>query len=406
MNLRLLTAVGLAVVQATLYVLARRHFRATDEPSWVQPLLAAILALTTVPVLTFGAWEMHLQMLPHWVIYATVYPLYIYHCSSVLLLVFWAIVQLVRAPVSIAKFMLRKRNQQDPRPVSPVPVAAHDPRRRVFLRQSVAASAGIIFAGSAYATYRSDDYEVSEITIPVAGLPEAFQGFTIALISDIHSSVFMLKEQMMEYARVVNSFRADLIAVPGDFVNSMLEEVYPFAEAFSSLRAPHGVYGVLGNHDYYTRKVEAVAAEVEQSGIKLLRNANTILEKDGQKLALVGIDDSSSFRISIPAYQRATNGIADDIPKVLLCHRPIFFDKAADRGVQLMLAGHTHGGQVVFGRFGDRTITPMGVATRYIAGLYQRDDSRLYVSRGVGTVGVPYRLNCPPEVTKITLARA
>jgi predicted MPP superfamily phosphohydrolase len=345
-------------------------------------------------------------MLPHWVIYATIYPLYIYHCSSVLLLLGLALVQIVRAPVSITKFMLRKRNQDAPLPAPPAGAYSHDPRRRVFLRQSVAASAGIIFAGSAYATYRCDDYEIDEITIPVAGLPEAFQGFTIALISDIHSSVFMLKEQMMEYARVVNSFGADLIAVPGDFVNSMLEEVYPFAEAFSSLRAPYGVFGVLGNHDYYTRKVDAVAAEVEQCGIKLLRNTHTVLERNGQKIALVGIDDSSSFRVSIPAYQRAARGIADGIPKVLLCHRPIFFDKAADRGVQVMLAGHTHGGQVVLARIGDRTISPLGITSRYIAGLYERDGSRLYVSRGVGTVGVPYRLNCPPEVTKITLTKA
>jgi predicted MPP superfamily phosphohydrolase len=407
LNLRLTTAIGLVIVQAALYWIVSRHLRHSGEPRWIRSFALTALGVTSVPVLVFALWEIRLQLLPHWVIYASIYPLYLWHCSSVLLLLAWIVGQVVKAPVMITRFMLRKRNGTDPAPASAAPQSGPvDPRRRVFLRQSVAASAGLIFAGSAYATYRSDDYEVNEITIPVVGLPEAFHGFSIALISDIHSSVFMLKEQMQEYAAVVNSLGADLIAVPGDFVNSMLDEVYPFAEAFATLRAPYGVFGVLGNHDFYTRQVNAVAAEVSQCGIRLLRNENVAIERGGAQISLVGIDDASSFRASIPFYERATAGVSGAVSKILLCHRPIFFDQAASRGVGLMLAGHTHGGQVVFGRVGDRTFTPVGISSRYIAGLYEKEASKMYVSRGVGTVGIPLRINCPPEVTKVILSKA
>ncbi len=404
MNLRLLVVLGLIAVQGALYVLARRTLRRYGRPRWSMQALTAGLLIATLPVLAYACWELHLQMLPHWIIYASVYPLYLWHVGSVIVLLGWMIKELIYAPVSLTKKVLRAR---DPETVPPPPPAssALDPRRRVFLRQSVAASAGLLFVGAAYASYRNDDFEIDEVTIPVAGLPLAFDGYTIALISDIHSSVFMLKEQMKEYADVVNSLGANLIAVPGDFVNSMLEEVYPFAEAFSSLKAPDGVFGVLGNHDFYTRQVDAVAREVDQAGIRLLRNSNVLLTRGGQQIALLGIDDTSTFRASVPWLRKASQGLPVDIPRVLLCHRPFFFDKAAENNVSLMLSGHTHGGQVVLGKIGDRTVTPVGIASKYIAGLYQRDRSRLYVSRGIGTVGVPFRLNCPPEVTKITLRR-
>src|SRR5205823_5243254 len=121
-----------------------------------------------------------------------------------------------------------------------------------------------------------------------------FIGFTIALLSDVHSSVFMTKETMLRYARAANSLGADMIAVVGDFVNSRVDEVYPFAEAFSELKARDGVYGVLGNHDYYSRDVETVARNVNECGIKLLINDRVTLERQHKKLYLLGADDVGS----------------------------------------------------------------------------------------------------------------
>ncbi len=407
--MRLSLTLVLIVIQMFLFWILRLHLNATNGSRSLRRLSIAALVFGTIPLVALFAWDIRLQLLPKALIYAVVYPVYFWHFTSLLVLLVWLATQILALPRLAVRAIVAKRQvSNDPAPrVNPTtPPSQFDSQRRIFLRKSLAASAGVVFAGTAYATYRSDEYEVTSITIPIRNLPIEFSGFSIALISDIHSSVFMLKEQMEEYAAVVNSLGADLIAVPGDFVNSSLNEVYPFAEAFSSLRAPNGVYGVLGNHDFYTHQVNAVAAQVEQCGIKLLRNRHIMIERGGKQIAVLGIDDTTSFKYSIPYFNQAHIGIPDGTARVLLCHRPIFFDHASVRNVEVMLAGHTHGGQVVFGKFGGKTITPAGMSSRYIAGLYTKGTAQMYVSRGVGTVGVPFRLNCPPEVTKVTLVTA
>jgi len=197
-----------------------------------------------------------------------------------------------------------------------------------------------------------------------------------------------------------------MITVVGDFVNSQPSEVYPFAEAFSELKARYGVYGVLGNHDYYSRDVDTVARNVNECGIKLLVNDRVALEKDNKKLYLLGADDVGNSERAGQSFDRMLKGIDESIPKILLCHRPYFFDQSARRGIALTLSGHTHGGQIVFARIGNDIISLARLASPYVAGLYSIESSRMYVSRGVGTVGVPVRLNCPPEITKITLVKA
>jgi predicted MPP superfamily phosphohydrolase len=282
----------------------------------------------------------------------------------------------------------------------------YDKRRRVLLRQGVTILAGTAFTGAALGALRKDNYEVTSITIPIDRLPEEFEGFNIALISDIHSSVFMSKARMENYARVVNALQADLIAVTGDFVDSQVDEVYPFAEAFASLKAPYGVYGVLGNHDYYTHHVDEVARHVDDCGIKLLVNDRVTLKKDGKHLHVLGIDDIGSSSRALKLIDRTMAGIDRSVPTLLMCHRPYYFDQAASRNIDLMLSGHTHGGQIVFTRTANDIITPARIASQYVAGLYTIGSSHMYVSRGVGTVGVPIRINCPPEVTKIVLVKS
>lgn len=407
--MRLIFILILVAVQITLFWITFGHYRTTGKPRWMLALLSVALLATTAPLFGILLWRVHLQQLPEVLIYAGVYPFYLWHFASVIVFLFWLISQLVRAPLAAVRliFGTRSASRQGARsaPDDP-PRQFYDSRRRIFLRQGFAASAGVLFTGAAYSAYRTDEYEVNSVSMPVKGLPPEFEGFSIALISDIHSSVFMLKEQMQEYAAVVNSLGADLIAVPGDFVNSELDEVYPFAEAFSGLSAPYGVYGVLGNHDFYTKQVGIVAAEVEQCGITLLRNRHVIIEKGGKQLALLGIDDATTFRYSIPYFERASQGVPAGIPRVLLSHRPNFFDHAAVRNVDVTLAGHTHGGQVVLGKLGEQMLTPAGFASKYLAGLYAKGGSQLYVSRGIGTVGVPFRFNCPPEITKVVLTRS
>ncbi|HTY58641.1 MAG TPA: metallophosphoesterase, partial [Bacteroidota bacterium] len=247
-------------------------------------------------------------------------------------------------------------------------------------------------------------FDITEARITVTGLPPQLEGFTIGLISDIHSSSFMTKKQMDGYCAGVMGLGTDLIVVPGDFVNSQTEEVYPFAESFSALHAPSGVYGVMGNHDFYAPDPERVAREVDGCGVRLLRNDSVIIQKNGARLALIGIDDVGRSDRALAHMQSASRGVPDGLPRVLLCHRPYFVDEAASTGMDVVLSGHTHGGQIVLGHIGGVTITPAALASPYIWGKYSRGRTQMYVSRGIGTVGLPMRINCSPEITRITLS--
>jgi predicted MPP superfamily phosphohydrolase len=184
--------------------------------------------------------------------------------------------------------------------------------------------------------------------------------------------------------------KADVIFVTGDFVNSKVSEVYPFAEVFTDLKAPMGVFGVTGNHDYYSGDIETVVKEIEQCGIKILRNENLSLERNGEKIHLLGIDDKYSKSVQeyvetgkteIGAVENLIKGIPEVEKKILLCHKPYYFDDYAKLGMDLVLSGHTHGGQLVFAKFGNIPISFATIISKYVAG----------------------RLNCPPEISLITL---
>ncbi len=251
--------------------------------------------------------------------------------------------------------------------------------------------------------------------IKVPGLSEAFKGTTIAMIADVHSSVFMTREDMEAYKAHLMGLKTDMIFIVGDFVNSKVAEVYPLAEAFSGISAPYGVYGVTGNHDYYSRDIETIATEISQAGIRLLRDENLAIEKGGEKLWLMGIDDDHLYdvnsyletgRTERGSIENMLKGIPADAPRLFLCHKPYPFEEYSRLGMDVMFSGHTHGGQVVLAQLDNVNLSFASLASRYIAGLYRSRTSRrsqLYVTRGIGTVGIPLRLNCPPEITHITL---
>ncbi|MDB5033181.1 MAG: Metallophosphoesterase [Chlorobi bacterium] len=290
------------------------------------------------------------------------------------------------------------------------------PARRRFLYTAGMAAAGYVTSASALSAMEGTTlHRLERVVIKVPNLPEGLKGTTIAMISDIHSSVFMTREEMDIYVRALNRLGTDFTVVVGDFVNSKLVEVYPFAESFAALKAPLGVYGVTGNHDYYTNDIERVVKEVEQCGIRVLRNENLTIEKNGEKLWLLGMDDTDIYdvkpyletgRSPRGTIENILRGIPDGAPKLFLCHKPYPFEEFSQLGMDLMLSGHTHGGQVVIGQLDNVNLSFASLASNYVAGLYRAQSNRrsqLYVSRGVGTVGLPLRLNCPPEITHITL---
>ena len=211
---------------------------------------------------------------------------------------------------------------------------------------------------------------------------------------------------MRRYVKVLNGMGTDMILVGGDLVNGMGDEIDPFAEAFSALRAPDGIFGVLGNHDFYTREADRVARTATEGGVHILRDESRVIHRGGSSLTLLGIDDTGTGPLTVQRIRRAAAHAAASGPRILLCHRPYFFREAAAEGVDLMLSGHTHGGQVVLGEVAGIAFTPAALASPYLAGPYQEGAARMYVSRGIGTVGVPMRINCPPELTRIVLKPA
>jgi predicted MPP superfamily phosphohydrolase len=388
-------------IQLFFYRFLSRHLaRLASGTTYIRTLRIVFVVFSSPLIFIFlgGGWISHL---PATVIASVLYPVYCWHFSWFLLFILIAIEHGLRQCRDTVRRIWRKTIPGEPdRQETRV---AFEPTRRKFIKQSFIAATGTIFTATAYGAIAHNNYELSRVTIPIRGLPEDFHGFTIALLSDIHSSIFMTKETMQDYVRMTNTLEPDLIAVTGDFVNSMVEEVYPFAEAFSSLYAPYGVFGVLGNHDYYTRNVEAVASVVNECGIRLFRNEHIQIRKNTTAIILGGIDDVGNNSTAARLTEVAMGGSPENTPKIFLSHRPYYFHQFSSRNIDLTLSGHTHGGQIVLARFGNDVVAPARLASPYVAGLYSLGSSKMYVSRGIGTVAVPIRINCPPEITLITL---
>jgi predicted MPP superfamily phosphohydrolase len=278
-----------------------------------------------------------------------------------------------------------------------------DESRRTFLQKSVIGLSAYSFIGSAAGVVSKDEYDIMHQPVTIPNLPEVFKGFRIGMLSDVHSSVFMNTEDMAMYVKAMNDLNTDLVVVTGDMVNSQTEEVYPFAEAFSELKAPYGVYGCLGNHDFFAKNVELVAREIDNCGVKLLRNDTVTIHKGNDYLNLIGVDDIGRNTKPEEYITRAMSSVKNEQPKILLCHKPYYIETAVQKNIDLTLSGHTHGGQIVFATIDRVPISLAALASKYIAGLYSLNGSQLYVNRGLGTVGVPFRINCPPEITVLTL---
>ncbi|MGH9759318.1 MAG: metallophosphoesterase [Blastocatellia bacterium] len=283
-------------------------------------------------------------------------------------------------------------------------VKAVDLSRRRFVQLFLAGVATVPFAISAYGAVAAKKGQTVEmVEVPIRGLPDALDGVRIVQLSDIHAGLFMSANQIGEWARIANSLEADLIALTGDFVTTRTSEVSVFMKGVSGLRARYGVFGCLGNHDIGLEEV--IDREFTKAGFVLLRNRNQYVDVRGAKLNLVGVD----FIESHPPPGRRLFDLLQRIPlegpTVLLCHNPNNFHDAARAGINLMLSGHFHGGQIAL-KIGDVLIATARLATMFVAGLFKIGDSHLYVNRGLGTTGPPIRINAPPEITVITLRTA
>lgn len=242
--------------------------------------------------------------------------------------------------------------------------------------------------------------EVSEFRVPMPGLGRELDGLRIAHLTDIHHGLYFSAEALLAAVELTNSLQPDVIALTGDYISYSRNFAHSAAELLGGLRAPRGVFGVLGNHDFRVG-ADLVARALRRSGIEVLRNRHTFLRAGGAELYLAGVDDLW-FNSNLP---RALRSIPRGRPVVLLSHNPSIVAAAAHYSVDLVLSGHTHGGQVrlpFLERMRNGTAPPK--RRRFHTGWDALGRTRIYVSRGIGTIVVPLRLACPPELPLFTLS--
>ena len=240
---------------------------------------------------------------------------------------------------------------------------------------------------------------VERHAIGLKRLPRALDGLRIVHLSDIHHSPFTGREQVERAVEVANSLQPDIIALTGDYVSHEREYVQPCAEMLGRLRARRGVYAVLGNHDNWV-DAELITDCFRLAGIQVLNNEGMRFEDRGASFWLAGVNDTMVGLEDLPL---ALAGSSADEMKLLLAHNPVILRRAARAGVDLVLSGHTHGGQVTWRS--ERSASGR-VRRRILRGLGRRGETQIYVTRGLGTVVLPVRYGCLPEVSLLTLRRA
>jgi predicted MPP superfamily phosphohydrolase len=286
-------------------------------------------------------------------------------------------------------------------------------RRRLLQGGAIGAFGLALYAGEVERHW----VEVTETEAHLVGLPEAFDGVRIAQLSDIHMDAYTEPWFLERVVAKVNALRPDMVMLTGDYVSEMpfsqqfnLGAAWQCANFLKTLTCKQ-IYAVLGNHDIVVGPDEVTEALTANS-IPVLNNHCVPLERDGARIWLSGMGDPLTGH-SAPdeAIPESIRGIANE-PVVLLCHEPDFADRMlthpAGHAVSLMLSGHTHGGQVRLPFVGPMTLP--GLGKKYVQGWFRfpthQGVMQLYVNRGIGTVGVPFRFACPPEITMFTLRRA
>ena len=293
--------------------------------------------------------------------------------------------------------------------------------RRKFIANTGAIVAAIPFTGVLYGVTKGKyNFKIHKVEIAFKDLPKQFDGLQITQLSDIHCGSFDDKEAVQHAMDLANEQKSDIIFFTGDLVNNVTDEVEPWMDIFSKLKAPMGVYSILGNHDYgdYVTwdSAEAKRANLEklfvvekQLGYKLLRNENTKLERNGAYIELLGMENWGTGGFSkYGDFKKTLEGTQPDSFKILLSHDPTQWEEQVmnhPTHVHLTLSGHTHGAQLGV-ELPHLRFSPAQFRYKRWAGLYMENGKYLYVNRGLGFIGFPGRVGIWPEITVITLKTA
>lgn len=241
-------------------------------------------------------------------------------------------------------------------------------------------------------------FEQRTIEVPIRGLDKDLDGYTIAQLSDLHIGAFTPKWWGERWVRAANAAAPDMVAVTGDMVTSGVAFHEDIADLVGGLRAKDGVFVIMGNHDYFGEG-EPLVSLLRDKGAHVLRNEGRVMDRDGAKFFLAGVDDTWTKRANL---EMALSTRPDGMPTVLLQHDPDHFPRAVKRDVSLVLSGHTHGGQVAM-PFLARYINASKLAHHFHVGIYTKGESTLYVHPGLGTTGPPFRLGAAPAIVYLKL---
>jgi hypothetical protein len=278
--------------------------------------------------------------------------------------------------------------------------------RRKFIRLTTAA--GVVALAADTTLLAPNRVRIVRREIALRRWPARLEGFTIALLSDFHYDPYFSVHPIRSAIATVNALHPEMIVLTGDFVSAPLigdaaegaAKAEPCAQLLRQLRAPHGLWAILGNHDVFTDP-DRVTAALQSAGIQVLSNQSAPIERDGTRFWLAGVDDVLGGGADLNA---TLHGIPTGEATVLLAHEPDYADHVARHPVDLQLSGHSHGGQVRVPFLRPLYLPVLG--KKYIWGLYNIGGLTLYTNPGLGTVGAPVRMNCPPEITLITLRPA
>jgi hypothetical protein len=308
----------------------------------------------------------------------------------------------IRDAIAGIRKLATRRQSSEPAP-PPVDVSTS---RRAFLGTTTWSMAAIPYVMVGQGMFSTlYDFEVTRIPVYLPRLPKAFDGFRIVQISDVHAGSFPDHRPFEEVRRIIDTLKPDMVVVTGDWVNMQPQEMAVIAREVQKLRAPYGVRAVLGNHDHYhtPEDHDRLISTIRGLDVDLLINEHRRITVGSETLILAGTDNTG-FKQNFARLDQALAGVVGDEATILLAHDPTFWDMhvVGKQPIDLMLSGHTHGGQ-----FGVQVLGVDWSPAQYIykqwAGLYRTGEQQLYVNRGVGTVGPPLRIGIRPEITHFTL---
>ena len=403
MNMVYIILIGIFIIYFLLIFYASRSLKTLKVPRWVEWLFWLI----TIGVI--------IHLLYHWfcrgkVVWSAPQQYAIAGLLTWLIICLFVTLPLLLEDITrLIKAIFRKPTNKAPR----------IPSRRKFVSTLGWGLAAIPFASILYSIFKGKyNYKVWKYTLYFDNLPKAFDGYRITQISDIHCGSFDNYEKIRYGVELINSQKSDVILFTGDLVNNLANEVHNWKSLFATLQAPDGVFSIMGNHDYgdYSswetpeakqQNLEHLFQLQKQMGWQLLLNEHCYLERNGEKIALIGVENWGHGRFSkYGDLNKAMEGVNTEDFKILMSHDPTHWQEVVlpeNKDIQLTLSGHTHGMQCGIEIPGWLKWSPSQYIYKYWGGMYEEDGKYLNVNRGFGYHAFPGRLGVWPEITVIEL---